>query len=185
MNHIHIARLLLLAHVSLLLVGCVTEVRRPTASVTDMSLGEVTPQGFTMNFKVDVENPNPVSLPVADVDYRLRLVDREFLEGSADPDATIPANGSMPVSLPVRVTFENLLEISDGIRRGGGDVPYELEAGFEFGGGTPLLSDRVRVPVNFSGTLRTRELLNDPRVLLRSPAARELAEQVLGGLFGR
>lgn len=175
-------------HILLLLVcvvggGCAAQVQRPTASVTNMTVGEVTPQGFTMNFEVDVENPNPVALPVGDVDYKLRLVGRDFIDGKADPDASVPARGSMPVVLPVRVTFENLLAISDGIRRSGGDVPFDLEAGLEFGGGMPLLSEPVRVPVRYSGTLPVRQLLKDPAVLLRSPAARELAEQLIGGIF--
>jgi LEA14-like dessication related protein len=177
-------------HVLLLLVcllgsGCATRVQRPTASVTNMTLGEVTPQGFTMNFEVDVKNPNPMALPVADVDYKLRLVGRDFLDGKADPDASIPARGSMPVVLPVRVTFENLLAISDGVRRSGGDVPFELDAGLEFGGGMPFLSKPVRVPVRYSGTLPVRQLLKDPAVLLRNSAARELAEQLIGGMFRR
>src|SRR5688572_8232177 len=100
MRALKIARLLVLLLVCPLLAGCVTEVRRPTASVRQMSLGEVTPQGFTMNFEVEVENPNSVALPVADVDYNLRLFERDFVDGEADPDASIPANGSMPVTLP-------------------------------------------------------------------------------------
>src|SRR5687768_13893236 len=53
--------------------------------------------------------PEPMALPVAHVDYKLRLVGRDFLDGKADSDASIPARGSMPVVLPVRVTFENLI----------------------------------------------------------------------------
>lgn len=185
MQILKIARLLVLLFVGAFLAGCVTEVRRPTASVRQMSLGDVTARGFTMNFEVDVENPNSVVLPVADVDYNLRLFERDFVDGKADPDASIPANGSMPVTLPVHVSFENLLAISEGIRKSGGDVPYELEAGFEFGGGSNLLAQPVRVPVRFSGTLPLRQVLKDPKVLLRSSAARELAQEVLGGLLGR
>src|SRR5688500_17002530 len=185
MRALKMARLLVLLLVCPLLAGCVTEVRRPTASVRQMSLGEVTPQGFTMNFEVEVENPNSVALPVADVDYNLRLFERDFVDGEADPDASIPANGSMPVTLPVHVSFENLLAISDGIRKSGGDVLYELEGGLGFGGGSNLLAKQVRVPVRLIGAIPMRQLLRDPKVLLRSSAARELAQDVLGGLLGR
>ena len=41
---------LLFSLVCLLTAGCATQVQKPTASVTNMTLGEVTPQGFTMNF---------------------------------------------------------------------------------------------------------------------------------------
>ena len=42
--------------------GCssLTNVQRPTASVTGMTLGEVDARGFTMNFDVDLNNPNGI-----------------------------------------------------------------------------------------------------------------------------
>jgi hypothetical protein len=43
----------------------------------------------------------------------------------------------------------------------------------------------VRVPVRFRGTLPVRQLLKDPGLLVRSSAARKLAQDVLGGLLGR
>jgi LEA14-like dessication related protein len=176
---------LLLGFVS---AGCSNvNLQRPIMSVESMSVQEITPQGFTMLFDVNVANPNSVALPLADVDYKLGLGGVDLLDGTARPGTNrIAANDAGSVTLPVHVTFESLLAAEQAIRRGGGDVPYSLDATFEFpSGSVPLLSQPIRVPLKYIGTLRTRELLKDPTVLLRSPAARKVAEWAVGSIFGR
>ena len=164
--------------------GCstVSGLKRPTASVTGMALGEVDAEGFTMNFGVDVFNPNAVALPLLATDYELGVGGVGVLGGKAKPGGTIPANGSRGVTLPVAVTFENLLAAERAIRDSGGDVPYDLRGGLSFETGNPLFGT-LRVPLQYRGTLPLKQVLSDPEALLRSEAARRLARQALGRLF--
>ena len=183
-----ISGLLAVAMYCCLSAGCSgVNLRRPTLAVQSMAIQEITPAGFTMLFDVDVANPNSVALPLADVDYKLGLGGVDLLDGKAKTGKErIAANDSQTVALPVHVTFENLLAAEAAIRKGAGDVPYALDATFEFpSGAIALLNQPMRVPLKYSGTLRTRELLKDPTVLLRSPAARKLAERALGSILGR
>lgn len=168
----------------LLSLAC-TAIQRPTASFKSMFVGDVTAQGLTMKFNLDLANPNAMALPLSDADYRLALGGVQVLEGKATPAGSIPANGTLPVVLPVTLTYENLLAAQDAIRKGGGDVPYTLDGGLSVGGGNALLGQSVRVPLQFTGTLPLKQVLNDPRLLLQSAAARKLAEQALGGFLGR
>jgi LEA14-like dessication related protein len=166
--------------------GCssLTHLQRPTASVAGMSVGNVDAQGFTMNFDVDLKNPNSVALPLATADYKLGLGGVQVLDGKAKPAGGVTANGSRSVTLPVSVTYEHLLSAEQAIRAGNGDVPYDLDAGLSFDTGNPLLGT-LRVPLRHSGTLPLREVLSDPQALLKSEAARKLAAEVLGGVFRR
>jgi LEA14-like dessication related protein len=165
--------------------GCSAfNIQRPTASVSGMSVGQVNPEGFTLDFAVDVTNPNNVALPVTAADYTLGVGGAELIKGEANPQGSIPANGSLAVTLPVHVTFERLLAVEQAIRDSGGNVPYDLQAGLSFDTGAPLVG-RVRVPLRHSGTLPLRQVLSDPEALLRSPAAKRLAASVLGHFFGR
>jgi LEA14-like dessication related protein len=168
-----------------LAVGCARlNVQRPTASVTGMSVGEVNPEGFILNFAADVANPNGFALPLHAADYTLGVGGAELLRGEANPARSIPANGSLAVTLPVQVTFERLLAVEQAIRDSGGNVPYDFQAGLSFDTGTPL-AGKLRVPVRHSGTLPLRRVLSDPEALLRSPAAKRLAASVLGHFLGR
>jgi hypothetical protein len=151
-----------------------------------MSLRDIDSRGFTMNFDVELDNPNPFSLPLADVDYALSLAGSRLLSGQARPEATLPASASRGLTLPVTLAFEDLLRAEESLRRSGGDVPYALDATLTFGGSPrpePWLRQKVSLPIGHSGTLRLRELLRDPAALT-SPAARQLAQRILGTLFG-
>ena len=167
-------------------LGCssLTGLQRPTASVTGMTLGEVDARGFTMNFDVDLDNPNGVALPLAAADYELGLGGVGVLDGRASPGGTLPARGSRSVTVPVAVAFENLLAAEQAIRDSGGNVPYDLAGGLSFETGNPLVGS-LRVPLRHRGTLPLRRVLSDPQALLQSEAARRLAAEVLGRFFGR
>jgi LEA14-like dessication related protein len=166
-------------------VGCAAlNVRKPTASVSHMSVGEVTPEAFTLDFAVDVSNPNGFALPLSAADYELGVGGGSLLKGQATPGESIPANGSLAVTVPVSVTFDRLLSAEQAIRDSGGDVPFDLSGGLSFDTGSPL-AGRVRVPLHYAGTLPLKRILSDPQALLQSPAAKRLAAAVLGHFFGR
>ena len=178
----------MLRHASLLLFaallpGCaVLDLKKPTASVDGMTLGEVDAVGFTMKSDVTLDNPNRVALPMADADYELGVGGARLLDGKSRPGGSLPASGSRQLTLPVTVTFENLLLAEQAIRDSGGDVPYDLRAGLSFDTGNPL-TGTLRVPLRHSGTIPLRRVLSDPQALLRSDAARRLAAEVLGRVF--
>jgi LEA14-like dessication related protein len=165
--------------------GCsALNVQRPSAAVTGVSVGGVNAEGFQLDVAVDVSNPNNVALPLTAADYTLGVGGAALLQGEANPRRSIPANGSLAVTLPVQVTFERLLAAEQAIRDSGGNVPYDLQAGLSFDTGAPL-AGKVRVPLRHRGTLPLRRVLSDPEALSRSPAAKRLAASVLGHFFGR
>ena len=166
-----------------LAAGC-TAPRKPTATFRGMDVTDVNARGFTMNVEVDVENPNAVALPLSNAEYTLSLGGVDVVENSRlRPNARIPANGRGAVTIPVPVTFENLLAASKGIRQGGGKVQYGIDAALNFDTGVPVIGVQ-RVPLRHQGTLDVRELLSrNWGTILNSPAAKELAQQVLGGMF--
>jgi LEA14-like dessication related protein len=148
-----------------------------------MSVQGVNAQGFTMNFDVNVSNPNSVELPLASADYKLGTSGVNLLDGKAKPEGTLPAGGARTVALPVMVTFENLLAAEKAIQSGGGNVPYDLAGDLTFDTGTPLIG-QLRVPLSYSGTLSLRDILKDPKALFGSEAAKRLAAIVLSHLPG-
>lgn len=163
----------------LLSVGC-SAVQRPTAIIQSANLGEITADGLTLDLDLLVANPNAFSIPLTKTDYAVSVGGAKLLDGTADPKTTLPANGSVPIKLPLRIAWADLLKAEDAIVRSGGDVPFTLSGKLGVGGGIPLLSDQS-VPLSYSGTIPLRQALRDPRTILNSPAARQLARRVLGG----
>jgi LEA14-like dessication related protein len=178
-------RLALLIPICLLSVACSgAGLQKPTAAVKGMSLGGVNATGLTMNFDVDVTNPNAVAIPLTTTDYGLSLGDTKVLDGKSDLTGDLPAGGTRSLVLPVAVTFENLMAAEQALVKSGGNVPYTLNAGLSAGRGNALLGQSLRVPLTYSGTLPLRDVLNDPKILMQSPAARALAQKVIGKTFG-
>jgi LEA14-like dessication related protein len=178
---------LVAAIVGLILIcgsGC-SAVQRPTAAFRSANVSDVSAKGFTLNVDVDVANPNTFALPLTNTDYSLslggsKLIDNAKIKPAA---ANIPANGKGTVTIPVPLSFENLLAVSSAITKGGGKVPYGLDAGLSFDTGMPVVGTQ-RVPFNYEGSLDVKELLKkNTSTILSSPAARELAQKVLGGLL--
>src|SRR4051812_13636098 len=115
-------------------IGCAS-LQRPSALVKGMNLGDVNAKGFTMNFDIDLKNPNSVAMPLTNADYKLGLGGINVLEGKAKPAGSIPAGGETSVTLPVMLTYENLFAAEEAIRKGGGDVPYNFDGGLQLSGG--------------------------------------------------
>ncbi len=173
-----------LASVALFAVGCsALNVQRPTAAVTGMAVQDVTSTGFTMNFGVDVTNPNGFELPLTTADYKIGLGGANVAEGKATPTGSIPAGGTRSVTLPVTLTYQNLLAAEQAVVSSGGNVPYTLDGGLSFGTRSPF--GDVRVPIQNSGTLPMKQVLGNPQAVMESPAARKLAQDLVGSFFGR
>jgi len=166
-------------------VGCsALNVQKPTAAVTGMTVQDVNASGFTMNFGVELKNPNTMALPLTAAEYKLGLNGTNVLEGKAKPEGSVPAGGSKQVALPVTLTYENLLAAEQAIVKSGGNVPYALDGGLSLNSGMPMIGN-LRVPLQYNGTLPLKEILNNPQAVMQNPAAQKLARELIGGLFSR
>src|SRR4051812_4451498 len=105
--------------------GCSSlNVKQPTATLQSVDVPSVSEQGVTVNFGLGVANPNAFAIPLSKAQYKLGVSGVQVIDDEAHPSASIPANGSLPVTVPVHVTFKQLLAAERGIAESGGNVPY-------------------------------------------------------------
>ena len=172
-------------------------VRTPTASFRSVRVWEISPSGVTANFDVDVHNPNRFELPVSAAQYRLSLGGVQVIDDSASPTGSVPADGTLAVTVPVHLQFEQLLLAEKQIVSSGGNVPFAFDGGLDFKVADLPLIKPVHVPVRFSGTLPLRDAVNaaihDPANLadlIRNPVSRKFCElaggrKLIGDLLDR
>jgi len=177
--------------------GCaVLDIQQPTVSFRSVSVEDLSPSGLTANFDIDVQNPNVFEIPVNGAAYKLSLSGIQVIEGEASSSGSIPAKGALPVTVPVRLQFEQILQAEKEILKSGGNVPFDLDGALEFSAGKLSLGKTIKVPLHFSGTLPLRDAvthaMRDPASLadlLREPMARKFLESAighkLGGIFDR
>ena len=173
-------RTTLLAILCVLVTGCAQmTMEKPTANIAKMSVQDINSSGFTMNFGVDVHNPNSKALPIKKADYQLMLSGTKVLEGKANPDEAIPAGGTRQIQVPVTLSYENLLAAKSAIIKSGGNLSYALDGGLSFDAGG--MFGGLRVPMKYSGELPVADLLKNPMALLKNPALLNLAKAMMKG----
>ena len=125
------------------------ENQKPTVSVTDQRLTRLDFERVNMAFGVQVENPNPIAMTLAGLDYDLKLAGHSFASGNQGKQMKLAASGASRFELPLSMTFK---EIYAGVNKlkGKNQIPYELTTGLMID--VPLLG-KLRYPVTTKGIL--------------------------------
>lgn len=98
--------------------------------------------------KLNVHNPNPRTVDITRLDYRIELEDRPFAEGVLTEEFTLPAEGDAEIELPARARLDQLL---DGLMeqlgnwiagKGSGGIRYRVRGVVEIRGIGPVPFDR-------------------------------------------
>jgi len=121
----------------------------PTASVKSASIQDVSLDALSLVLDVDVSNPYGVALPVTGLDYKLSSNGQKFLDGVGASQGTIPAKGSKVLKVPVRVSYQPLMNVLSGVKPGA-VVPYTADLAFNVD--APALGT-IRLPVSKEGKL--------------------------------
>jgi LEA14-like dessication related protein len=125
-------------------------------------------EGFNLAFDVKVDNPNPVAISLAGLDYDLKLLGSRFLQGEQPTGLKVAANGSSQVQVPLRLGFQQLMSSYRQLK-GAERADYQLDLGMGFD--VPLLG-RVRVPISYKGEFPIPRM---PEIKLRSFDIRQLS----------
>ncbi|MCU7795503.1 MAG: LEA type 2 family protein [Candidatus Thiodiazotropha sp. (ex Myrtea spinifera)] len=149
-------------------VGQVLEGQKPTAQVNGVRLTSLDFEGMDLAFDVQVDNPNPVGISLAGLDYDLSLLGSRFLKGDQPMGMRLAANGNSSVEVPMRLGFQQLLSTYQQLK-GADSAGYQLDLGMGFD--VPVLG-RVRVPVSYQGEFPVPKM---PDVKVRSLDVQQLS----------
>ncbi len=137
----------LLSFGPLLLIICVAAggcgLQKPTVSLGGIKLAGIDSDGVTLDLQMDVNNPNPIGVPLKEMTADLVAGETTLARiADVEQDLAIPAMGSRRVSIPVQVPLSTLAKL--GGRPSIGDVvDYELAGSFVFE------AIGARLPVNY------------------------------------
>ncbi|HEY3586115.1 MAG TPA: LEA type 2 family protein [Myxococcaceae bacterium] len=121
--------------------------KKPDVAYKSASLSDVSLSGATLNVVTSVDNPNPVTLALAEVDYRLSIDGHPVATGKPPDGLEIPANGAADVTLPASFKFTDLGEaVATVLSKGSAGYKAEGTVGVK----TPI--GLVKVPLSHEGT---------------------------------
>lgn len=96
---------------------------KPTISVADVSVTDLSLKDIELTFDVAVNNPNSLSAKLSGYDYDFRINESSFVSGKQPSNTTIEAAGESIVQIPVRLGFSELYDTFSSLRN-------EDEAGY-------------------------------------------------------
>jgi LEA14-like dessication related protein len=81
---------------------------RPRLTFRSASLQALDLEGATIGFTYDVQNPNSFGAKVARLSYGVEVEGTRVVTGEMPGGLTVPANGTAPMTFPVRVRFRDV-----------------------------------------------------------------------------
>ncbi len=123
-------------------------VQAPTVRVGNVAMNDFTFQDVTLDFGLDVNNPNVFGVELLGFDYQFVIEDNEFLKGTEDKTLSITPQSKSTVNIPIKINFKELYSLLTKVKDLD-SLSYHLTGNFKPGG---LLAG-VNIPFNKKGTL--------------------------------
>ncbi len=92
-------------------------VEPPRVQVHKVEMGKFNLSGGTAIFVLDIQNPNKFPIPLAGFDYGLSLNGVPVARGNKKQRVTIGAGGSQKVTVPLTLSFSNMMNMIPGLLR--------------------------------------------------------------------
>ena len=89
-------------------------IKDPTVSIAGMNISTLSAEGLTLQFVLDVDNPNPIPLNLAGFDYALMFDGKQLMAGEQRDKVNIKARDSSQVKVPVSLKFSDLSRLISG-----------------------------------------------------------------------
>ncbi len=106
-------RLVLLLSIYSMLMACsgpFTRIQAPSISISSLSLLDAQLLEQRYRLQLRIQNPNPYSLPIAGLQYRLYLNGLEFARGVSSQAVTVPAYEERVLNVDMISTIGTLIE---------------------------------------------------------------------------
>lgn len=123
--------------------------QKPTVAVAGYSVTDISLDDAEITFDLEINNPNPVAVTLANYNYDLQINSNSLVRGNKNTETVVDAHSKSIVKVPVRFGFSDLLHLFSSLK--GQD-----ETNFNFNTNTginvPVLGV-VEIPLNFEGKI--------------------------------
>lgn len=126
---------------------------KPTADVSGIHIPCINLKKLEIVVDVLITNPNPVPIPLVDIDYLVESNGRKLVSGLIPDAGTIHAHGSETIKIPITIIYDDIKDTYDDIKPGS-IIPYRIKVGLiadvpVFGKLTLPLEKEGEIPVPY------------------------------------
>ncbi|XP_050235565.1 desiccation-related protein At2g46140 [Mercurialis annua] len=99
---------------------------KPTADVTDIHIPLINLEKADLVVDVLIKNPNPVPIPLIDINYLIESDGRKLVSGLIPDAGTIHAHGEETVKIPLTLIYDDIKSTYNDIEPGS-IIPYRIK----------------------------------------------------------
>ncbi|KAK9200414.1 hypothetical protein WN944_015611 [Citrus x changshan-huyou] len=99
---------------------------KPTADVTAVHIPKINLERADIIIDVLIKNPNPIPIPLIDINYLVESDGRKLVSGLIPDSGTIHAHGEETVKIPVTLIYDDIKNAYDDIKPGM-IIPYKIK----------------------------------------------------------
>ncbi|KAM0940066.1 hypothetical protein DsansV1_C19g0160001 [Dioscorea sansibarensis] len=99
---------------------------KPTADVSGVHIPHISLEKVDIVVDVLITNPNPLPIPLCDINYLIESDGRKLVSGLIPDAGTVHAHGSETVKIPVTLIFDDIKNTYHGIKPGS-IIPYKVK----------------------------------------------------------
>lgn len=122
---------------------------KPTADVTGIHIPSINLEKAELVVDVLIKNPNPVPIPLIDINYLIESDGRKLVSGLIPDAGTIHARGEETVKIPVTLIYDDIKNTYDDIKPGS-IVPYRVKVDLIVD--VPVIG-RITIPLEKTGEI--------------------------------
>eukprot|EP00250_Pteridium_aquilinum_P011035 c19795_g2_i1 orf=296-1348(-) len=122
---------------------------KPTAKLSGFHLPKITLERADIVVDILISNPNPVPIPLVDINYLIESEGRKLISGTIPDAGTIHAHGSETVKIPVTLIYKDIKDTYDDIHPGE-VIPYRVKV--ELIADVPVFG-RLTLPLEKTGEI--------------------------------
>ncbi|WOL04463.1 hypothetical protein Cni_G13184 [Canna indica] len=122
---------------------------KPTADVTGVHLPTINLKKAEIVVDVLIKNPNPIPIPLIDIDYLIESDGRKLVSGLIPDAGTIHAHSSETVKIPVTLIYDDIKSTYADIKPGS-IIPYRIRVALIVD--VPILG-RLTLPLEKTGEI--------------------------------
>lgn len=98
---------------------------KPTADVTAIHIDSIDLKRADLVVDILVANPNPIPIPLVDINYLIESTGRKLISGKIPDAGTIHAHGSETIKVPVTLIYDDIKSTYNDIQPGS-VIPYKV-----------------------------------------------------------
>lgn len=128
-------------------------IKRPSVSIADFSLDNVSLLGAKFLLKLKVDNPNSLGINLGKIGFNFKVNGKSWFNSSIEQGSTLNPKGTTEFSVPIGISFSDIsMSVFNSIRKGEA-FSYEIEGDVDVK--LPLFdSERFTLPIRKSGNLK-------------------------------